>query len=81
MPSSVALREELADNGLTGQRREGDGSDELLAGRCNDHLHFGSFLDKCTNEYSRFVAAMLPVIPNTIFFPFMFILKVLSRVV
>ena len=55
VPSTVALREELADDGFAGQCRKGDGCNEFFARRGDDHLYFSTFLDKCTYEYSRFV--------------------------
>ena len=50
VPCSVALREELAHHGLMGEGREGDGSDELLAGWRDDHLHLSAFLDEPTDD-------------------------------
>ena len=35
--------------------RKGDGSDELLACRRNDHLHFGSALDETSYDETRLV--------------------------
>ena len=55
VPCTVSLREELADNGFVGKGRERDGSDELLAGRCDDNLHFGSPLDEASYDEARFV--------------------------
>ena len=50
VPCSVALREELAHHGLMGEGREGDGSDELLAGWRDDHLHLSAFLDEPADD-------------------------------
>ena len=35
--------------------RKGDGSDELLSCRRNDHLHFGSALDETSYDEARLV--------------------------
>ena len=55
VPSAVSLREKLADDRFAGQCRQCNGCNEFLTGRSDDHLYFSSFLDKGTNEYSRFV--------------------------
>ena len=55
VPRAVALREELADDRLVGQRRQGDGGDELLACRGDDDLHLSTLSDEAADDEAGLV--------------------------
>ena len=55
MPSAVTLGEKLTDDRFACQCREGDRCDEFLTRWSDNYLYFRPFLDKASNEYSRFV--------------------------
>ena len=57
VPCAVALREELADNGLMRECGERNRSDELLACRRNHDLHFCALLHKLAYEQTRLVGS------------------------
>lgn len=50
VPCAVALCKELADDGFVGQCRQGDGSDELLSCRGDDHLYFSSLFHQSADD-------------------------------
>lgn len=55
VPSTVTLREKVADNGMLAQRGKGDGRDKLFAGRGYDHLYLCAFLNQATDDEARLI--------------------------
>ena len=55
VPGAIVGGKELRHDGLTRECRQRDGGDELLAGRCNDHLHLGARLDEEADERAGLV--------------------------
>lgn len=50
VPRAVALGEELADDRFTGERAEGDGGDEFLSRRGDNHLNLSAPLYQTTDD-------------------------------
>ena len=50
VPRAVALGEKVADDGLRRERTQGDGGDELLTGRGDDHLYLSSAPDEAADD-------------------------------
>ena len=55
VPRTVALCEEITDDGLMGQRTEGDRGDELLARRGDDDLHLCPALDESAYDQTGLI--------------------------
>ena len=55
VPTPVASGKEFADHGFASQCGEGDGRDEFLACRSDNHLYFGSSFNQSPDEVAGFV--------------------------
>ena len=55
VPSAVALREKVADNGMLTQCGKRDRRDKLFAGRGYDHLYLCAFLNQGTDDEARLI--------------------------
>ena len=60
VPCTIPSGEKFADDRLGSQSREGDGSNELLAGRSNDYLHFSLLFDEQAGQNGSLVGCDTP---------------------
>ena len=60
VPCAIPSGEKFADDRPGCQSRESDGSNELLAGRSNDYLHFSPLLDEQAGQNGSLVGSDTP---------------------
>jgi hypothetical protein len=70
MPRTVTLSEELADDGLAREGRQGDRSDKLLPRRGDDNLNLCSLLDKFAYDDTRLIGSDAASDAEYYLFPF-----------